>query len=159
MARTYARALRGTRAHDKVPRNRGQVITMLGALGQDGLVAMGTVNGGTSGDVFVAWFEQVLVPAIARGTTVVLDNLGAHRDRRVFELAKKHGLRLKFTPPYSPEFNPIELAWSKLKQILRAARARTREELDAAIRLAMSHISRRDAVGWIRHCGFSLAQA
>ena len=153
MTRTHGRALRGKRLEDRVPRNRGNVITMIAALTTDGLVAPMTIEGGTSADVFVAYVQQILYPELKKGDLVLIDNLGAHKDKRVRAAIEKAGARLAFLPPYSPDLNPIELAWSKVKAILKQAKARTRLELDRAFAAAMDAISSSDATGWFQHCG------
>ncbi len=130
---------------------------MLGALSLAGVTAMMTVEGGTSADVFLAFVEQVLIPAIEPGSTVVMDNAGAHKARRVLDCLASAGISVRFLPPYSPELNPIELAWAKLKRLLKAAKARTREALDEAIGKGLDFISTSDAVGWFRHCGYRSA--
>lgn len=155
MTRERGWSPRGEPVDDVRPRNRGSVITMIGALTLNGLTAMMTIEGGTDADVFEAYVAHFLVPELRPGDIVVLDNLGAHRTKRVRELIEAAGARLWFTPPYSPEFNPIELAWSKLKAFLRTAKARSREALDNAIALAMELITAKDARGWFRHCGFN----
>ena len=110
MTREYGRAPRGQAVRDVRPRNRGTVITMIGALTTSGLTAMMTIRGGTDADVFEAYVEHILVPELRAGDIVMLDNLGAHRTKRVQQLVEEAGATLWFTPPYSPEFNPIELA-------------------------------------------------
>lgn len=156
MTRTYARAPRGDRAVDDVPRNRGDVITMIGALTTAGLVAMMTIEGGTCRHVFHAFVEQVLAPVLRPGMIVVIDNAGAHKVREVIEAMLACGVKVKFLPPYSPDLNPIELAWSKLKEFLRAKKARTRDALDAAIAAGMKAISIGDSRNWIRGCGYAI---
>jgi transposase len=158
MTRRYARAPRGERAEDTVPRNRGTVTTMVGALTVDGLVAMACFEGGTDGDRFMAFLEQVLQPELVPGDLVIMDNLGAHKDARVRPFLESLGAKPVYLPPYSPELNPIELAWSKLKTWLRAAKARTVEALDDAIANGMDLITPEDAEAWIRHCGYCCQQ-
>lgn len=159
MTPTHARAPKGKRAVDSVPRNRGTVITMIGALTLDGLTAMMTVEGGTSGDVFVAYVEHVLLPELRPGDIVVMDNLGAHKDVRVRPLIESVGAFVKYLPPYSPDLNPIEMAWSKVKQFLRTAKARSREGLDNALRWAMDITTEADAHGWFNECGYPVPQS
>ena len=158
MARTYARAPRGERVSDKVPRNRGTVTTIIGALTIDGLTAMMTVEGGTSGDVFLAYVLNILGPELRPGDFVVMDNLAAHKDPRVLAAIEARGAKAIFQPPYSPEVNPIELAWAWLKSFLRTARARDRRSLDLMVGWAMRMLNPTDAGGWFRHCGY-LSQA
>ena len=155
MTRTHARAPRGKRTAEAVPRNRGTVTTILGALTVDGLQATMTVEGGTDGNVFVAYVEHVLLPILCDGDLVVMDNAAAHKDPRVKTLLATVGARPLYIPPYSPDLNPIELAWSKLKTHLRTVKARTVAALNDAIADAMRLITPHDAVGWFRHCGYA----
>ena len=155
MTRDYARAPRGQRIGDHVPRNRGTVTTMLAAIALDGWRGMMTVEGGTSGAVFEAFVAHVLVPRLNPGDVVVWDNLGAHKTARARQLVEAAGASVVFLPPYSPDLNPIELCWSKLKNELKRLGARTREALDNAIATAMDAITTSDTAGWIRHCGYS----
>ena len=154
MTRETAWAPRGMKPKDAVPRNRGTVLTMIAALTLSGLGSMMTIEGGTSSAVFRTWVEQVLVPDLPTNAIVVMDNLAAHKDAGVRELIEAAGAKLVFLPPYSPEFNPIELAWGKVKRWLRTARRRTREAVDDALRDIMSLITPSDAAGWFRHCGW-----
>ena len=155
MSRQYAWAPRGTRAEDAIPRNRGTVTTVIGALTVDGLTAVMTIEGGTTGDVFVTYLEKVLLPQLLPGDIVVLDNLPAHKDARVRPLIESVRAHLVYQPAYSPDFNPIELAWSKLKWWLRTAKARTHSALDEAIATAMrTVITADDAFAWFAHCGY-----
>ena len=158
MTREYGRAARGERVSGRVPRNRGMVTTMLGALDLSGVRAMMTVEGATDSDVFEAFVEQVLTRKLRPGDIVVLDNLGAHKPGRVRELVEARGARLLYLPPYSPDLNPIELCWAKLKAALKTFSARTEETLQVAIRRAMDLICADDAAAWFTHCGYQ-AQA
>lgn len=153
MTREYAWAPQGERAHDKVPRNRGTVTTMLGAMSLGGVTAMMTIEGATCQEVFGVFIEQVLVPTLEVGDYVVMDNLGAHRSRRALDAIRNASAVPVFLPPYSPELNPIELAWAKLKRLLREAKARTREAVDEAIAWALPYITTDDVLGWFKHCG------
>lgn len=155
MTREYARAPRGQRTSDSAPRNRGAVTTILGALTLEGLAATMTIEGGTCGDVYAAFLEQVLAPKLEPGDLVVMDNAGAHKDPRVHEILARCGAKAIYLPPYSPDLNPIELAWSKLKSFLRTAKARTVDALNIAIAMGMEIISPEDAAAWFRHCGYS----
>lgn len=155
MARDHGWAPRGDEVDDVVPRNRGAVTTMMGALTLDGLAAMMTVEGGTDADVFLAYLRDALVAELREDDIVVLDNLGAHKTRQARDLVEAAGARLWFTPPYSPEFNPIEWACSKLKAFLKTARARTFDGLNNAIAMAMDLITPKGAADWLRRCGFN----
>jgi len=155
MARMFGRAPRGERVTDHVPRNRGTVTTMVGALTlRGGLEAMMTVEGGTDGNVFATFVEKVLAPTLKPGDLVVLDNAGAHRDPRIPPLLARHGAKLVFLPPYSPDLNPIELAWSTLKGFLRGARARTVEVLNNCIAWGMELVTPEMASQFYKHCGY-----
>ena len=159
MTPRFARAPVGERAGDAIPRNRGAVLTMIGALDVDGVRAMMTIEGGTSGDVFVTFVEHVLCPELNEGDLVVMDNLGAHKDRRVKPLIEAVGARAVFLPPYSPDLNPIELTWSQIKTFLRKAKARCEESLNNALAMAMDMVRPSDARNWFRHCGYDAIQA
>jgi len=137
MTRDYARAPCGERAPGFVPRNRGTVTTMLGALDIRSGRALMTVEGGTDADVFEAFLQHVLVPKLRPGDIVILDNVGAHKPQTMRSLIKGAGASLIFLPPCSPDMNPIELCWSKLKADLKDFGARTVEDLHQAIRRAM----------------------
>jgi len=158
MTRDRARSPKGERAHGKVPRNRGVVTTILGALTLAGLTAVMTVEGATSGDVFTAYVQAVLAPTLRAGNVVVLDNLGAHKVQEARDAIEAVGARLLFLPPYSPDFNPIEETWSKVKSHLRTDEPRTIEGLDRSIAAAVVRVSPSDAAGWIRHAGYQLTR-
>ena len=130
---------------------------MIGSLTLEGMTSMMTIEGGTDTDVFLAYVREILGPTLREGDIVVMDNLPAHRAESVRDAIHGFGAFVKFTPPYSPEFNPIELAWSKLKEWLRACKARCRESLDDAIKAAMKAITTSDALGWFEHCGYQAA--
>lgn len=154
MTRTHARAGKGERVKDVVPRNRGGVLTLIGALSTRGLIAMGTINAGTNTEVFVAWLEQVLVPELKEGQVVVMDNLAAHRSPRVREVLRKVGCSALYLPPYSPELNPIELFWGWLKARLRSLKARNRAALEAGIVKAMDELPSGHIDSWTTSCGY-----
>ena len=115
-----------------------------------------TVEGATTKAVFEAYVEEVLAPSLRPGQVVVMDNLGAHRGERVRELVEGRGCELLFLPPYSPDFSPIEEAFSKIKALLRKSQARTRRSLVAAIGRSLEAVTWRDAQGWFGHCGYPL---
>ena len=127
---------------------------MLGAIRLDGFQCMMTVNGGTDGDVFLAFVEQLLVPTLKKDDVVVLDNLSAHKVKGVQELIEGAGANLLYLSPYSPDFNPIEQCWSKLKHLLRKVGAKTRDALDKALGEAMKLVSNSDCFGWFSECGY-----
>jgi transposase len=127
---------------------------MIAALRLTGLAALMTILGGTSGDVFVAYVEQVLVPTLRTGDIVVIDNLGAHKVDAVRTAIERVGATLKFLPPYSPDMMPIENAWSKVKHLMRAQKPRDEDAIDAAFVAAASRVTPDDAAGWFGHCGY-----
>ena len=129
---------------------------MLGALSMSGLVAMGTIDAGTSTDVFAAYVQQVLVPELKRGQVVVMDNLAAHRSRRIQAIIEAAGASVLFLPPYSPEKNPIELFWSWLKSTLRRLKPRSREAIEADIVDCMDALPKSHIRSWFRACGYAL---
>ena len=156
LTRLFGRAPRGARIVDSVPKNYGENVTMLGALSLTGVEALMTVNGATDGDIFLAFVHEVLVPTLHEGDVVIWDNLGAHRSAVVREAVEAKGATLRFLPPYSPDYNPIERCWSKIKTYLRAAKARTREALEEAIKQALATVTESDARAWFKHSGYAL---
>jgi transposase len=155
MTRLYARAPRGRRAYGKVPRNRGKNTTLIASITLEG--GMGesvAVEGATDAGVFEAYVERFLAPTLEEGQVVVLDGLGAHRTGKVRELVEARGAQLLFSPSYSPDLNPIEEAFSKIKGIVRKAGARTREALVEAIARALAVVTPEDAAGWFAHAGY-----
>ncbi len=159
LTRAHARAARGRRALGKVPWGRWERLTVIGALALEGVVACMSIAAATSTAVFLAFTEQALVPALrARPeAVVVLDNLAAHKAEVVRAALGRAGLAHRYLPPYSPDLNPIEQAWSKLKARLRAEGARSREALEAALGPALAAITGRDARAWFRLCGYAIA--
>lgn len=157
MARDHARAPIGERAQDTAPRNYGDVLTVIGALTTFGLTALMTISGGTTAEVFAAYCRGVLAPHLQPGDVVVFDNLAAHKNPVVREIIERRGARIVFLPPYSPDLNPIELAWSWVKRWLKTCRARCEDGLNNALHMAIDLIEPEMAVNWIRHCGY-LAQ-
>ncbi|GAC1481931.1 MAG: IS630-like element ISRm10-1 family transposase [Chamaesiphon sp.] len=148
----YARAKKGKRAYSKCPFNRGKNISLIGALALSGLLASFTFEGWTDQDVFLTYVKEVLVPQLWTGACVVMDNLPAHKAKAVRKAIESVGARVEFLSPYSPDFNPIENCWSKIKQFLRAQGARTYTELDQAISEAISLVTDKDIIGWFTHC-------
>jgi len=158
MTRRYGRAARGERVQDAVPAGHWRTLTLLGALSLGGVRAAMTVEAPTDGDVFLAYVEHVLTPRLEAGDVVILDNLPAHKVAGVRALIEARGAQLLYLPPYSPDFNPIEQAWSKIKERLRAAKARTLPVLEDAVTAALAAITPDNAVGWFRHCGYRIHQ-
>jgi len=151
-----ARAPKGERAFGRAPRNRGKNTTLIAALSSEGMRAPMSVEGATDSIAFEIYVEHFLCPALLAGQVIILDNLGAHKGGRVEELIKSRGCELLFLPSYSPDFSPIEEAFSKIKAIVRKAEARTREGLLEAIAQALEAVTRQDAKGWFAHCGYHL---
>jgi transposase len=152
----YGRAPRGQRATGSAPINYGQNVTLIGALGSSGLDALLMIDGPTDGEVFRAYTERMLCPTLEAGDIVVMDNLGAHKVSGIREAIEARGAQLIYLPPYSPDLNPIERCWSKIKQGLRAAGARSRRKLERAIKRALETVSESDALAWFAHCGYEL---
>jgi transposase len=152
MTRLYGRAPAGQRVHEATPQSHWTIVTLIGGLRLSGMVAPMTVEAATDGDVFLAYVEHFLCPALRPGDVVVMDNLSAHKVDGVRELIEKVGAELLYLPPYSPDLNPIEKAWSKIKQILRAAKARITESLDQTIAEAIQIITADNAKAWFRLC-------
>jgi transposase len=155
MTRLRARAPRGKRAYGKVPRNRGKNTTLIAAITLEG--AMGesmSVEGATDSEAFEAYVEHFLAPSLSKGQVVVLDGLGAHTTEKVKELIEARGADLVFLPSYSPEMNPIEEAFSKIKALVRKVGARVREALVEAIGRALDAVTPEDAAGWFAHAGY-----
>ena len=157
LTRLYARAPLGERAVGRVPAGHWTQLTLLGGLSLEGLLACMSIEAATDRDVFLAFVEHVLVPALKPGQVVILDNLSAHKATQVRPLVEGAGYRLVYLPPHSPDFNPIEQAWSKLKALLRAAAARTKEALEAALAALIDHLTAADARSWFAHCGYATA--
>jgi transposase len=155
MTRLRARAPKGKRAYGKVPRNRGKNTTLIAAITLEG--AMGesmTIEGATDALAFEAYVEHFLAPSLEEGQVVVLDGLGAHRTEKVRELVEARGAQLLFLPSYSPDLNPIEEAFSKIKTVVRKVGARTRQALVEAIERALRAVTPEDATGWFAHAGY-----
>jgi transposase len=151
-----ARAPRGERAVGAAPRNHGANVTLLAALAPTGIGAAMTVEGAADGPAFTAYVREVLVPTLRPGQVVVLDNLSVHKGAPARALVEGAGCRLLFLPAYSPDFNPIELAFAKLKEYLRRTAARTYDALVDAIGEALAAVTAADARAFFAHCGFPL---
>ena len=155
----YAWARTGERARGEAPRNWGANVTLLASMGLSGMGPCVAVEGTTTGAVFEAYLENVLAPSLRPGQVLVMDNLSSHKGPRVRKLIEGRGCELLYLPPYSPDLNPIEQAFAKLKASLRRAGARTFEALIEAMGRALDKITDRDTWGFFRHCGYrALAQ-
>ena len=154
LAPIYGYAPRGERLHLAVPRGRGKNTTLLSSMTIEGMGPSLAVEGATTARVFETYVEKVLVPSLEPGQIVVMDNLGAHRPKRIRELIEQQGCELLYLPAYSPDYNPIEEAFAKIKNLLRKAAARSKEALVEAIAAALSAITAEDARGFFEHAGY-----
>ena len=140
----------------RTPRNHGPNVTLLAALTPEGIGPAVAMPGAVDGAAFVAYAQQILAPRLRPGQVVVLDNLSAHKREEARTAVEAVGARLLFLPPYSPDFNPIELAVAKIQERQRAAAERTPEGLFAATAAAIDAVSTTDTQGFYAHCGFPL---
>lgn len=154
MTRSHARAAKGVRAIGSVPKNYGSNVTIIGALSINGLDAVMSIEGATDGEVFSAYLEKVFCPTLRKGDIVIMDNLSVHKADHVRQAIEACGAQLIYLPRYSPDFNPIEQCWSKIKAALRAIGARTTSELDRALTSVIDLISKADARAWFAHCDY-----
>ena len=154
MTRRHGRAPRGERVVDHVPAGKYHSTTMLGALRYDGTIAALVYEGGTNVAVMEAFAEGELRRILRPGDIVVMDNLAAHKDAKVIAAVESAGAIVCYLPPYSPDYNPIEEMWSKVKEILRSLKARTAEALLEAIGIALRAVTTTDVEGWCAHCGY-----
>ena len=159
MDRLRSRAPRGVRAYGQVPKNRGKNLTLIASMSLHGMGESMCVEGATDARAFEVYVEHFLAPSLTEGQVVVMDNLGAHRPKRIRELIEARGAELVFVPSYSPDLNPIEQAFSKIKNIkniLRKLGARTHEALLEAMEEALCKVTPTDAAGWFDHCGYQV---
>jgi transposase len=156
MTRLYARCPGGPRIHETTPGSHWKILTILGAMSTRGLIATMTIEEATDRDIFLAYLDHVLCPQLRPGDLVVMDNLSSHKVKGVRERIEAAGAELLYLPPYSPDLNPIEKAWSKLKLLLRSAKARTREVLDQAITDLLPQITPDNAQAWFRFSGYGV---
>jgi transposase len=156
MTRLRGRSPSGERLLAKVPHGHWKTTTLIAALGITGMTCSTVVDGAVNAEVFEAFVEQVLVPALRPGDLVVMDNLSSHKRQRTRELIEAVGATLEYLPPYSPDFNPIELVFAKVKQLLRSLACRTRETLWNVMQSVLDQVTSSDAVNCFRHCGYSL---
>ena len=156
MDRLRSRAPRGLRAYGKVPKNRGKNTTLIASMSLCGMGEAMCIEGATDSEAFEVYVEHFLAPSLSEGQVVVLDKLRAHRPKRIRELIEDRGAELVFVPSYSPDLNPIEEAFSKIKNILRKLGARTHEALLEAMEEALFEVTAADAAGWFDHCGYEV---
>jgi transposase len=156
MTRAYGRAPTHERVYGSVPKNWGDNVTLSAGLTREGLIAPLRLIGAMNGEIFEAYIEQFVVPELRPRDIVVMDNLAAHKRASIAALIAEAGAELVYLPPYSPDLNPIEMVWSKVKSVLRTIGARTFEELEEAIVAALRAISPSDAANCIRHAGYAI---
>jgi transposase len=155
--RLRSRAPRGLRAYGKVPKNRGKNLTLIALMSLHGMGESMCVEGATDAAAsFEAYVEHFLAPKLSEGQVVVMDNLGAHRPKRIRELIEARGAEVVFVPSYSPDLNAIEQAFSKIKNVLRKLQAHTHEALLEAMEEALSKLTPADAARWFDHCGYQV---
>ena len=154
MARRYGRCLVGRRCSSAIPHGHWQTSTFIAALRHEGIEAPFLIEGPVDAEVFTVYLEQVLCPQLREGDTLILDNLSTHKIQNVSRLLSARGVGVRYLPPYSPDLNPIENMWAKVKAHLRQAKARTQETLLVAIQEALDSVSATDAQGFFRHCGY-----
>lgn len=155
MTRLRGRCPRGERLVCHAPHGHWRTTTMISSVRLDGTTACMTIEGAANTEVFHAYVREVLVPVLLPGDIVVMDNLGAHKNERTLALIRQAGAQVRFLPAYSPDLNPIEMMWSKIKSLLRKAQARTHSDLLTAIAAALRGVTPHDALGWFAHCGYS----
>lgn len=158
MTRLRGRAPRGERLIDKTPHGHWKTTSLIAALGAAGVRCATVIDGAINRDVFDAFVEQVLVPELRPGDVVILDNLSSHKSERARKLVESRGAKLEFLPPYSPDLNPIEMVFAKIKQLLRSLGCRTKDTLWTAMQSVLDRITPSDALNCFRHCGYSLRE-
>jgi transposase len=156
MTRLRGRAPRGQRLIDKTPHGHWKTTTLIAALGIEGMRCSTVVDGAVNGDVFEAFVEQVLVPELHTDDVVIMDNLSSHKRQQIRKLIEAAGAHLVFLPPYSPDLNPIEMIFAKLKQLLRSLACRTKQALWQAMQSVLDQVNSTDAINCYKHCGYTL---
>ncbi len=156
MTRLRGRGPRGARVHDKCPAGHWRTTTMLSSIRLDGSTACMTIEGATDTEVFRTFVREVLCPTLSAGDIVIMDNLSPHKSEPTLALIKAAGASVLFLPAYSPDFNPIEKMWSKVKASLRSAEARTLAALQEAIAAALAKVTAQDARNWFVSCGYAI---
>lgn len=156
MTRAFARARKGERAVDYAPQGHWNTTTLVAGITFESAIAPMVLDGPMDAAAFEVYIAHVLIPALPPGAIVVMDNLSAHKSPAIALLLDGAGAQLQYLPPYSPDFNPIELMWSKVKSSLRSTKARTQEQLWDAIATALSEITSNDTLGFFRHCNVGI---
>ena len=155
MTRLRGRAPKGRRLHAAAPCGRWQSTTMISSIRLDGTTASMHLPGALDTAAFLVYVREILCPTLQRGDIVIMDNLSVHKNAEAQTLVEAAGAEIRFLPAYSPDLNPIEKMWSKIKAWLRSSEARTPAELDQAISLAFTKITSKDAAGWFTSCGYA----
>lgn len=156
MSRSHARALRGERAYSTAPYHPGARTSLIAALSTSGIQAPWLVTGGSVNTAtFITYIERILCPTLFPGQIVILDNYSIHTDSKIHELLEDKGCELRFLPTYSPDLNPIENAFSKIKALLKQAQAATQEALSHATKQACNAVTLQDTLAWFRLCGYA----
>ncbi len=156
MTRNYGRILGGNRLREAVPGTTWDTTTIISSIRYDGTCAPMTIDGPIDAEAFKAYVSEILCPTLKRRDIVIMDNLPTHKVPGIAELIEEAGAQLLYLPPYSPDFNPIEKMWSKIKSTLRRIKARTKIELDEAMMVAFNEVTSSDAIGWFKSCGYVL---
>ena len=154
MTRLYGRASKGKRCHDNAPDGRWETVAILSSIRLDAETQSVMFDGAVDRKMFDAYIEEILAPSLHPGDIVIMDNLSSHKSERAKKAVESKSATCMFLPAYSPDFNPIEKMWSKVKQLLRGLKARTREELFDAVAKALSMVNADDAQGWFKSCGY-----
>jgi transposase len=155
LVRSHGRSLEGSRCLAYAPNGHWKVMTAVAAIRLSGMAAAATMACPMDGALFQTYLHEALLPTLAAGDVVVMDNLASHKHPRVRELIESAGARLLYLPPYSPDFSPIEMIWSKVKRLLRSAAARTVDALHEAFGVAMAAVTSGDILGCFSHCGYA----
>ena len=156
MTRLRGRSARGARCHASAPGGRWNSTTMISSVRIDGSTACVAIPGATDAEVFRTYVREVLLPTLSPGDIVVMDNLSAHKNPETIALIEGAGAEVLFLPPYSPDFNPIEMMWSKVKNSIRSQEPRDDAQLIEAIGNALDSVTASDAIGWFGHCGYNI---
>jgi transposase len=154
MTRFYGRGEIGKRVVDYVPDTRFESLTILSSLRHDGTTEALVFDGALNGEIFKEYMRSCLAPTLKEGDVVIMDNLSSHKAKGLKEIVEERGARIEYLPPYSPDLNPVENMWSKVKSQLRQVKGRYKDVLFAAVGAALRTVTAQDAQGWFKHCGY-----